>query len=294
MPTSQKNREGLIFAVCAAFGLGAITTQAKFVYANGGDAMTVMFVRFLCSVILIGGFILLSGFKFSIPRSKFWGVLAIGLIWSGAMISYLASVERISVSLAVILLYTYPLFVLLFSVLGRSLTLTPVRILFFVVAFVGLCLALSDGALVFDQVGILLAVGAGLGAATTFILGAKLTAEVHSVTLTFWINTVGLLMILPFVMDNSAFPSGAFAWTMLGGATLCYVVAILCQFRALTLMPAAAAAFVFNLEPLVSLLLATLVLGEILTTTQWTGVALVLGSLLFNSWDEHRQSSVSS
>jgi len=41
----------------------------------------------------------------------------LGLVWSGAMICYLTAVETISVSLAVLILYFYPLLVLIYSVM---------------------------------------------------------------------------------------------------------------------------------------------------------------------------------
>ena len=47
-------------------------------------------------------------------------------------------------------------------------------------------------------------------------------------------------------------------------------------------MPAARAAFLLNLEPVVSILLARLVLDELLSVTQWAGVTLVITVIILS------------
>ena len=66
----------------------------------------------------------------------------------------------------------------------------------------------------------------------------------------------------------------------LGAATLFYIIAILCQFQALARLPAATAAFILNLEPVVSILLASIILKEQLSNLQWLGVILVISVLV--------------
>ena len=53
-------------------------------------------------------------------------------------------------------------------------------------------------------------------------------------------------------------------------------MAIACQFFALSKLSAAVAAFVLNLEPVVSILLALIFLNETLEFSQWIGVAMIL------------------
>jgi drug/metabolite transporter (DMT)-like permease len=68
----------------------------------------------------------------------------------------------------------------------------------------------------------------------------------------------------------------------LGLATLFYLVAILSQFQALARLPAARAAFLLNLEPVVSILLASLVLQESLSVVQASGVLLVISVVILS------------
>ena len=87
-------------------------------------------------------------------------------------------------------------------------------------------------------------------------------------------------MIVPLVYAQFSLPTSTSGLLSLGAATLFYVIAILCQFQALARLPAATAAFILNLEPVVSILLASIILKEQLTNLQWLGVVLVISVLL--------------
>ncbi len=280
MNSVREIRTGVIFALLTATGLGAITTQAKIIYADGGNAMTVMFTRFLISTLVFGLLLAIKHRSFKIDRPLRLPVLAVGTVWSGAMICYLLSVESISVSLAVLLLYTYPLLVLAYSILRKQLLPSAPLILGFFIAFLGLYLALSGGEVKLDTTGLLLALLAGLGAAFTFIKGAQVATRLNPLVITFWINVIGLVMIVPLAYAQFSLPTSNSGLLSLGAATLFYVIAILCQFQALARLPAATAAFILNLEPVVSILLASIILKEQLSHLQWLGVVLVISVLL--------------
>jgi drug/metabolite transporter (DMT)-like permease len=267
---------GAMFALIAATGLGAVTTQAKIVYADGGNALTMMLWRFVISTIVIGFIVLARRPKFQIDQQHKKPAFMLALIWSGSMICYLVSVETISVSLAVLILYSYPLLVMLISLATGRMRLTHSVIAAFTLAFIGIGLMLGGGEIRIHPMGIGLAVLAASGAAYTFLKGSEVAPKLDPFVLTFWINLVGVFMILPLVLGQFSMPRSSLGLWCLGGATLCYVVAIVAQFAALARMTAAKAAFIFNFEPVVSILLAVLILSESLSVIQWTGAAIVV------------------
>ncbi|MFT5219915.1 MAG: drug/metabolite transporter (DMT)-like permease [Planctomycetota bacterium] len=273
---------GIIFAAVAALGLGAITTQAKIVYSDGSNALTLMLMRFLLSTLVFGALLMFGKTGFRVEKSRRIDLLLIGLIWSVAMICYLSSVETISVSLAVLILYAYPLLVLCFSIVNRLLPLSMPLVLLFLAAFSGLYLALSGATMSVNLNGIMFAALASLGATYTFIRGAVVAPKMSPLVMTFWINLIGLFVILPLMPGKLLLPENSVAIIALSAATLFYVIAILCQFEALARLPAAMAAFVLNLEPVISILLAMLVLNEILSTIQWVGVVMVVSAVLLS------------
>lgn len=275
-------QSGILFALVTACGLGAITTQAKLVYADGGNALTLMLVRYLISVIAFGLILLIGRQRFKVAPEQRPGLFLVGIIWSSAMIFYLLSVERISVSLAVLILYSYPLQVLAYGLLRRQLNPSLSLIILFAGAFAGLYLALSGGEIVADGLGLLFASLASIGAAFTFVCGAKVAPKMSPLLMTFWVNAVGLVLVLPLIWNQLELPVSMKGNLALTAATVFYLIAILSQFQALARLSAARASFLLNLEPVVSILLAFLVINEILSLTQWAGVILVIGVVLLS------------
>lgn len=272
----------MVFALVTACGLGAITTQAKIFYNDGGNALTLMLARFLLSTLVFGLLLLLRRSDFKVAKKHRIPLISLGFIWSGAMICYLMAVETISVSLAVLILYAYPLLVLAYSVLRRQLTPSPALITLFCAAFAGLYLALSGAEMTLNLNGILFAALASCGAAFTFICGARVAPSMSPLLMTFWINALGLLLILPMMIDKLALPEASAGTIALSLATVFYLVAILSQFEALARLPAARAAFLLNLEPVVSILLAQMILNETLSNIQLSGVILVIAVIILS------------
>ena len=110
----------MVFALVTACGLGAITTQAKIFYTDGGNALTLMLARFAVSTLVFGLLLLIKRNSFKVAAKNRIALIALGIVWSGAMICYLMAVETISVSLAVLILYFYPLLVLAYSMSTRQ------------------------------------------------------------------------------------------------------------------------------------------------------------------------------
>ena len=282
MTTSIQAKTGILFALITACGLGAITTQAKLFYADGGNALTLMLTRFAASTVVFGLILLLRRQGFRVERSYRIPLGLLGVTWSGAMICYLLAVETISVSLAVLILYFYPLLVLGYAVFRGIQTASVALLALFGGAFLGLYLALSGGETSISSGGVLFAVLASCGAAYTFISGARVAPAMSPLLVTFWVNCAGLILILPLIIGELSLPLGASGTLALTLATLFYLVAILSQFLALARLPAARAAFLLNLEPVVSILLATLILKESLTLLQACGVVLVISVILLS------------
>lgn len=278
----SRQNSGMVFALVTACGLGAITTQAKIFYTDGGNALTLMLARFVISTLIFGLLLLVKRNSFKVSGKQRLPLIALGVIWSGAMICYLMAVETISVSLAVLILYTYPLLVLAYSMFRRLLKPSFALISLFCAAFVGLYLALSGSEVVLDVNGVLFAALASCGAAFTFICGARVAPRMSPLLLTFWVNALGLLLILPMMSGKLSLPAASAGTIALVLATAFYLVAILSQFEALARLPAARAAFLLNLEPVVSILLAQLVLNETLSNVQLSGVILVIAVIILS------------
>ena len=96
-----------------------------------------------------------------------------------------------------------------------------------------------------------------------------------------WVNVAGGVLILPFIAAAGFEPpqtttsAAAFAVSL-----VVFALSIILHIFALERVSAARAALVYNIEPLVSISMAWLILGEVLTLTQGLGAALVIFAIV--------------
>ncbi len=274
---------GILFALASAFAYGSVTTQAKVFYEAGGNAMTLIFWRYLIATMVIAYILKLTRQTVKPMKQIRLQVIILSVIFSGTMVLYLKSVETITVSLAVILLFMFPVIVMFICLATGRMRASIINIGTFFLAFLGITFLLGGNELKGAHTGIVLACLAACGCAYTFVKGGDIASLIHPLVLVFWINMAGLVLVIFLVIDQFSMPSGLLPLLCLIGATMSYMIAILTHFSALARLSAPRVAFIFNLEPVVSLTLAAVVLSESLSMMQWVGVILILMLLpLFN------------
>lgn len=267
---------GLIVLSACCFGM--ITTLSRLAYDAGGTPTTQVFLRFVTFVVLIGPLIGMLGRPILLPAKGLMAAFGIAVLMLMMSAGYLFSVAYIPVSLGAMIFYTFPLMVgVLSAVTGRE-PITAVKVVALLGAFAGLALTLGPSFGSLDPRGIVLALTAAVGVTLTTLFGARAMAGHDGLTFNFWTNMWMLAVAASFVAVN-----GGLAWpdTVLGGfaavmATLLYVGAFIAWFAALRLIAPTYGAVMLNVEPVVSVAAATLLLGESLGLMQLAGVALVL------------------
>jgi drug/metabolite transporter (DMT)-like permease len=193
-------------------------------------------------------------------------------------VGYLSSVAYISVSLAVLVLYTYPLMVGIASpLLGRE-RMTWLKALCLVGAFAGLAIASSKGFGALDWRGVAFGLGAAAGISGIALFGGQAMAKAHPFAMNAWMNfwvaaAVGLFLLAG---GGPQFPASGVGWLATLAVCLCYTLGILFMFLGLMLIPPARSALTMNLEPLISTLAAILLLHEAVSARQWFGMAMLL------------------
>jgi len=79
----SKRNSGMIFALITACGLGAITTQAKIFYTDGGNALTLMLARFAVSTLVFGLLLLIKRDSFRVAANNRIALTALGMSGRG-------------------------------------------------------------------------------------------------------------------------------------------------------------------------------------------------------------------
>jgi len=276
---------GRLLGLLAATVLGLNTTFARLAYDAGSNPVTVLGGRFLACTLLIGIAVILLGRPFVIPRGSRLPTLSVTAIGFIGPTCYLWSVVFLPVSLAALLFYTFPLIVAVISHFQEGARLGPMRIGSFLLAFTGLVIALSPSLSELDWRGIALASVAAVSTAVTFILSRRLVSELGVFTFTMYMSAGSVVLIMGIILlvGGIALPENTIGWTGLSGAAFGFVVGILAMFTAIKHVGSATAAMLLNLEPLITILAAAIVLGERLTMLQFTGGIMVVTALILST-----------
>lgn len=275
---SRRRAIGLVITFFAALFVSLITTFARLAYDAGSNPPTQVLIRSACMMLALGLLQLALGRSLRLPPRVIPATLALAVCIFFMSFGYLSSVAYIKVSLAVLLLYTFPLMVGVASpLLGRE-RMTWLKALCLVGAFAGLlCASWGDfGAL--DWRGVAFALAAAAGVAGISLFGGAAMAQAHPFAMNAWMNLWVVLGVGAYVALSGqlALPQTGLGWIATAALATCYTLGILFLFLGLTYISPAQSALTMNLEPAFSTLAAILVLSEAVGPQQWIGMAILL------------------
>lgn len=288
--TAALDPRGLAAVLVAAVSFGLAPTLARMALDGGTDAPTVLAVR---SVLAWAGVYALARAMGGKPdlfsKQGLRGVL-IGIPLAAASFGYLGAVRFIPVSLATLIFFTFPLVVALFARMVDRERLTATRLIALGTAFIGLILTLGTDFGRIDGRGIALAALASLSISIVFVLSNRLMRDVDSLGANFTMMTTSALAFTAWMLADVGFtvPATSGGWIGLAGGGVIFIFGIAGFFLAIQGIGPVRTALYINLEPLVSLSAAFLLLHERLLGAQYAGGALILAALVIMSWRESR------
>ena len=274
---------GVMVVVFAATVIALSFVLARLVYDAGSNPLTLVALRYPAVILMIWGFLRMTGRTTALPtptRLKSYGV---GAVYFAGTSCYLASILYLPVSLAVLVFYTYPLMTVVFESALRRRLPRPLDAVAFLAAFAGLALALEVSLAGLDPRGIAFALVGAAGASASFVWAGRALAAEDMTVVTFHMSVCGAVVAAVLVLASGSFalPSAGLAgWGPLVGTILCFAVAFLAMFTGVKLIGALRTSMIMNLEPVATIVLAVLLLGERLTAQQLAGGALVIGAVL--------------
>ncbi len=288
-PQATSIARGILLALASAATFGSITSLAALSYQDGTTPLALLFARFGSSLVVFALACALLGRRIAVPRANWLALLPVSFAWLISAVGYLGAVRLLPVGLAGILFFTFPVIVAAASwVIERRLP-RPLEALLFLLAFGGLVLAIGPSFAVLNPVGLLLALMGASGAAAIFLTGRLAMARTDSLVVLVHVNAINTLgvLLLGLALRDFAFPAGAFpaggGWPALLAATALFAAAVFFQFGAIRHAGPPRAAMFFNLEPVITLAVAMLLLGERLSPVQLLGGAMVIAALVLFS-----------
>ena len=271
---------GILLIAVSAASFGTLAIFGRFLYAEGMDTFTILFLRFGLAAVLMGLILFIRKEKF--PRGKvLLQLIAMGALgYVGQSFSYLTATQYASAGLVALLLYLYPMFVFVLSifVLREKPTWLKIAALF---------LALLGTALTVDPTGgqlkgILLAVCAALIYSIYIIVGTNVMKHVSAVqSSTVIFASAGAVYGMFVALKGFHVSASASGWLGIAGVVFISTVIPAVAFLAgLERIGPTNAAMLSTLEPVVTVLLAAWIFEEQLTPIAMLGGGLILVAVI--------------
>jgi drug/metabolite transporter (DMT)-like permease len=296
---------GIALTVVSAFGFGSGSLFAKPVYAAHVDWHVLMSWRFLIGAALSWLWVLpRASARAALRRLSRRSVaiaIGLGVLYTGNSATYFAGLETVSASLAALIVYIYPAVVAVISLqVGQPLRGRR--------AWAALAIALAGVALAVGNIdrstappveGLVLMVASPLIYAVWIVLAARLSGEdregvgreagagsaadptvagaimLTATAATYWITALGLgRPVLPQQIP-------AEAWLGIAGVGIVSTfIAVQAFYAGAHRIGAARASLVSTVEPIWTIVLASLLFGESLGSLQLVGGAMILAGVV--------------
>lgn len=287
MTTFDDNRAsaaalGVMIVLAATVSISLSSILAPMVYENGSNPQTLTVFRFGCFALVCGAWLKLRNTEISLSRRELMHCIGAGVVYTTATGCLTASFAFIPVSLAILILYLFPLLTRLGESLLDRQKPAIAEIACFLVALVGLVICLGAGFGQLNMPGLIFAALAAIGAATSFIWTGRQLPAVQPTLTTFCMAVTGTIVALAFTLGTGAWappPAEMIAGIIMAAAALTFAGGFLGMFAGVRIIGASRTALVMNLEPVVTILLALLILQEDLSASQFLGAALVIAAI---------------
>jgi len=310
--TSRRERAlGVVLVVLSAFGYGSGALFAKPIYASGVDWMVLLAWRFLFAAVVSWAWLMLWPAQRralrSLSRRRIFLLILLGIFFIGNSGTYFAALETVSASLAALIVYIYPAIVAVITIrYGRRL---QGRRAWFALAICLCGVALAIGGIDPNDkpplIGLLLIIASPIIYAVWIVLAARFGGERGATeqeetavpphesesaaeadqaepapTAAIMITATAIAWwLLALLTARPVLPSQipAEAWVPLVGVGIVSTALALQTFYAgARRIGAAQASLVSTVEPIYTIVLASILFNERLTPVQLLGGALVI------------------
>jgi drug/metabolite transporter (DMT)-like permease len=282
---------GMLLVVLSAAGFGTLALFGNYAYADNMDALSILFLRFSLSALLMSALLVLR--REALPRGAslrmLVGMGAVGYV--GQSMAYLTALQYASSGLVALILYLYPVLVTVLAVIFLNERLTRAKSMALVIALVGTVLTVDPAG--GQLLGVVLAITGAAIYSVYIIVGThvmKQVSVIQSSTVIF--ASAGLASGVLMLLNGAHLPSTSAGWLAIGGIVLLSTVLPVVAFLAgLERVGASNGAMLSTLEPVVTVILGVVLLNETLRPMTLLGGSLILLAVLLLTRSELRRSS---
>lgn len=277
---------GYLIVVIAALAFAGNNVFAVLSYESGTTPLTLITVRMAIALIALTILMLVTGRSILLARRERNAALALGVLQAVMSYCLMAAFDHIAVGLAVLIFYLYPVLTALGAWLMRQETLNRGIFIGLIGSFGGLALALGDTGATVSILGMALAAAAALFMTCVILLSAKIlqTDNSRAVTVHMHISGALIFVVISLIAGEFSLPQTDRGWIGLIAVPLFYTIAVATFFAGIAWVGGVRASLVMNLEPIASIALGFILLGQSLSERQLLGAAIVIMAVTAVKW----------
>jgi len=268
---------GVFLILISGISFGAAAIFARFTYEAGTDPITLLFLRFgIASICMI---LMMLVWRLPLPR----GQILLGLVLMGALgyvgqsFCYFTALTLVSAGLVALLLYLYPAIVTVLAMMILKEPVSKSKILALLSALIGTVLTIGPvgGG---QPLGIVLGLGAAFIYSVYILVGSKITKPGTAIqSSTVIITSAAIVFGVLILIRGASFPTTFFGWSSASAlALISTVLAIVTFLAGLERVGPINAATLSTIEPVVTVVLAALILDESITPLRILGGLMIL------------------
>ena len=267
--------------VISAASFGTLAVLAPLAYRAGTNPITLLFLRFIIAGAVMVAVMVVR--RVSFPKGKLLlGLVLMGGVWYVMQtLAYFTALRMASAGLVALLLYLYPALVTLLSRLVLKERVTKSKMMVLGLAMVGTVLTIglsAEG----EIGGIVLALSAALLYASYIVVGEVLLRQVDSFPATTVIMlAAGVVYGGIVVLGGFEAPGTEAGWWAIIASAVLSIAALGLFFAGVERIGSANAAILSTVEPVVTVVLAGLLLGERIEPLRVVGGMCILAAVVF-------------
>jgi drug/metabolite transporter (DMT)-like permease len=279
---------GFFYVLLAGVGFGFLGIFGRIAFQSGMSVGELLTWRFTTAALLLGlGLALFKPGLLKLPFKQILISCALG-IGGYAVFStfYFKSIEGISVPLAALLLFTFPIFVNLGAHFVLKQRMTRNQTFSLLLACVGLGILLWGPMFVNSKTAVLYGIGAAVIYAIYVLVSGQVQRNVHPLSSSLFVISSAAVTLFIFHQPD---PSRVLHFNLhqisciLGLAIFSTIGALTFFLAGLQRLPSSQASVIVMIEPVVASIAAGYLLGEKLTDFQLIGAGIVIGALILNA-----------
>lgn len=263
--------------------MGTIAIFAKMAYSFGATPLTMLTIRFGMASIMLWGYLYWQKQIEKIGKKQLLSFALLGVVYGLSSLLFFVAITLTSASIATLLLYTAPVFVVVISVLIGDERLTIYKLISVIITTVGLYLVLDLSVDTVNLKGVLVGMGSGFFYCLFIVGGNRFSAGINPLLVTACTIPATFVFHLCVSLATNQLHLAQPPLVWVYGALMALfgtAIGIGFIYKAVQLVGASKTAIITAIEPAITIALAAIIFSERMSLLQFIGGALIIGAII--------------